>query len=89
MPPRPPYALVPDPAPHREADLESRIGSHWLNRIGIAALLIGVSYFLKFAFENNWIGPAGRVPSACSQESPWWCGVNASAPEGTGRSPTL
>ena len=42
-------------------DLESRIGSHWLNRIGIAAVLIGVSYFLKFAFDNNWIGPAGRV----------------------------
>jgi uncharacterized membrane protein len=44
-----------------EADLESRIGSHWLNRIGIAAVLIGVSYFIKFAFENNWIGSAGRV----------------------------
>ena len=43
------------------ADLESRIGSHWLNRIGITAVLIGVSYFLKFAFDNNWIGPAGRV----------------------------
>ena len=44
-----------------ESNLESRIGSHWLNRIGIAAVLIGVSYFLKFAFDNNWIGPAGRV----------------------------
>jgi uncharacterized membrane protein len=44
-----------------DTDLESRIGSHWLNRIGIAALLIGISYFLKFAFDNNWIGPAGRV----------------------------
>ena len=42
-------------------DLESRIGSHWLNRIGISAVLIGVSYFLKFAFDNNWIGPTGRV----------------------------
>jgi uncharacterized membrane protein len=42
-------------------DLESRIGSQWLNRIGIVAVLIGVSYFLKYAFENNWIGPAGRV----------------------------
>jgi uncharacterized membrane protein len=41
--------------------LESRIGSHWLNRIGITALLIGISYFLKFAFDNNWIGPAGRI----------------------------
>ena len=41
--------------------LESHIGAQWLNRIGIIALLIGVSYFLKYAFENNWIGPTGRV----------------------------
>lgn len=47
--------------PHDDIDLESRIGSHWLNRIGIAAVLIGVAYFLKYAFDNNWIGPAGRV----------------------------
>jgi uncharacterized membrane protein len=57
IPAQPVHAVSPHAAP----DLESRIGSHWLNRIGIAALLIGVSYFLKFAFENNWIGPAGRV----------------------------
>ena len=75
LPPPPPYPLVSTPpglpvppistpqfataAP--EGDLESRIGSHWLNRIGISAVLIGVSYFLKFAFDNNWIGPTGRV----------------------------
>jgi uncharacterized membrane protein len=40
---------------------EKQIGQFWLNRIGIVALLFGVSYFLKYAFENNWIGPAGRV----------------------------
>jgi uncharacterized membrane protein len=57
IPRRAPYAVRAQSDP----DLESRIGSHWLNRIGIAALLIGVSYFLKFAFDNNWIGPAGRV----------------------------
>ena len=44
-----------------DVDLESRIGTHWLNRIGIAALLIGISYFLKLAFDSNWIGPAGRI----------------------------
>lgn len=72
-PPEMPSAISPQepaasftPAPPSSfalpnSDLESRIGSHWLNRIGIAALLIGISYFLKFAFENNWIGPAGRV----------------------------
>lgn len=69
-PPQPPSpSLIPPPPPRSsfatslkaQPDLESRIGSHWLNRIGIAALLIGVSYFLKFAFDNNWIGPAGRI----------------------------
>ena len=59
--PPPPYPATLQRAAQPEIDLESRIGSHWLNRIGIAALLIGVSYFLKFAFDNNWIGPAGRV----------------------------
>jgi uncharacterized membrane protein len=75
-PPQPPPELKPAAPPmpaiplrppavssgkQSSGDLESRIGSHWLNRIGIAAVLIGVSYFLKFAFDNNWIGPAGRV----------------------------
>jgi uncharacterized membrane protein len=41
--------------------LESKIGSQWFNRIGIVAVLVGVSYFLKYAFENNWIGPGARV----------------------------
>jgi uncharacterized membrane protein len=56
-----PRVFVPPGASSETANLESRIGSHWLNRIGIAAVLIGVSYFLKFAFDNNWIGPAGRI----------------------------
>ncbi|MGA2420847.1 MAG: DUF2339 domain-containing protein [Candidatus Acidiferrum sp.] len=42
-------------------DLEQKIGQYWLNRIGIVAVLTGISYFLKYAFENNWIGPSGRV----------------------------
>jgi uncharacterized membrane protein len=41
--------------------LESKIGKLWLNRIGIFAILIGVSYFIKYAFDNGWIGPTGRV----------------------------
>ena len=44
-----------------DADLEKKIGQYWLNRIGIVAMLIGVSYFLKFAFDNNWVGPGGRI----------------------------
>ncbi|MGH9515259.1 MAG: DUF2339 domain-containing protein [Terriglobales bacterium] len=49
------------PVPSGSHDLESRIGSHWLNRVGISAVLIGVSFFLDYAFENNWIGPSARV----------------------------
>lgn len=42
-------------------ELESKIGKLWLNRIGIIAMLTGVSYFIKYAFDSGWIGPAGRI----------------------------
>jgi len=42
-------------------DMEALIGGSWLNRIGIVALIAAVSFFLKYAFDNNWIGPRGRV----------------------------
>src|ERR1700675_1005502 len=62
LPAVPAKAPAPTPAIAAPAEsLESRIGAHWLNRIGIVAVLIGVSYFLKYAFENDWIGPGGRV----------------------------
>ena len=41
--------------------LESRIGSHWFNRIGILAVLIAVAWFLKLAMDNHWVGALGRV----------------------------
>ncbi len=48
--------------PKRGAEeLESTIGKLWLNRIGIFAILIGVSYFIKYAFDNGWIGPSGKI----------------------------
>ena len=61
-PPTPLYSpSSPAVHPSNAENLESRIGSHWLNRVGIAAVLIGVSFFLDYAFENNWIGPSARV----------------------------
>ena len=42
-------------------DLETVIGGQLLNRIGIVALLLATAFFLKYAFDNNWIGPHGRV----------------------------
>jgi uncharacterized membrane protein len=43
------------------SSLESRLGSQYLNRAGIVALLVGASYFLHLAFTNNWIGSSLRV----------------------------
>jgi uncharacterized membrane protein len=60
QPPTQPQPILRPVSARRDADLEKKIGQYWLNRVGIIAMLIGVSYFLKFAFENNWIGPAGR-----------------------------
>jgi uncharacterized membrane protein len=60
----PPATMPAATAPPRlreERSFESRVGSQWFNRIGIVALLIGVAWFLKFAFDNHWVGPAGRV----------------------------
>ena len=42
-------------------DIEQLIAGRWLNRIGIVALLVAVSFFLKYAFDNDWIGPRGQV----------------------------
>src|SRR5262249_33532341 len=43
------------------ANLEDRIGGSWFNRIGVLCLCLAVAFFLKYAFDNQWIGPAGRV----------------------------
>lgn len=40
---------------------EEKVAVSWFARIGIVALVLGVSFFLKYAFDNDWIGPAGRV----------------------------
>lgn len=41
--------------------MEELIAGHWLNYVGILAMAIAIAFFLKYAFDNNWIGPSGRV----------------------------
>lgn len=45
----------------KRRDLESVIGGSWFNWIGIIAVTFGVAFFLKFAFDKQWIGPSARV----------------------------
>jgi uncharacterized membrane protein len=42
-------------------DLEAYIGQRWLPVIGIIAVILGASFFLKYAFDSNLIGVTGRV----------------------------
>ncbi len=52
----------PSPAQAKFADeTQEETSARWLGRIGAIAVLVGVAFFLKYAFDNNWIGPTGRV----------------------------
>lgn len=67
----PPVVVPPVAAPSVTEDLPPRapaapsveqvIGGRWLLYIGIGAVILGVSYFVKFAFDNGWISEPLRV----------------------------
>lgn len=60
--PPPPAAVQSSTGPRwAGSDLEARIGGNWFNRIGVIAICFGVAFFLKYAFDKEWIGPGGRV----------------------------
>lgn len=45
----------------KNTDLEKFIGENLANKIGIAVLVLGIGFFVKYAIDKNWIGEAGRV----------------------------
>lgn len=53
-----PAPSVPSAPPE---DLEERIGGRGLLYAGVLVLLFGVAFFLKYAFETEWIDERGRV----------------------------
>ena len=67
-PPTPtvPPAPVPTPAfvaiePPSAEHLELVIGRRWIGLVAIALIVVATAFFLKYAFENRWIGELGRV----------------------------
>lgn len=42
-------------------DLEKFIGENLINKIGIAILVLAIGFFVKYAIDNDWVGPIGRV----------------------------
>lgn len=68
---RPPYARpqTTGKTPTRSAHAfggaaELRFGQRGLLIIGIIITILAVGYFLKYSFDRNWVGPAGRVALA-------------------------
>ena len=59
--PAPPVVETPAaPAPVREP-LEVIIGRRWLALVAVALIAVATAFFLKYAFENGWIGETGRI----------------------------
>lgn len=45
----------------RNPDLEKFIGENLANKIGIAILVVGIGFFVKYAIDKDWINEIGRV----------------------------
>lgn len=59
-------SVVNSPTPEKVASvrkegLESAIGTRWIGRIGIVAIIFSIGFFLKYSFDNGLIGVSGRV----------------------------
>ncbi len=42
-------------------DIEKFIGENLINKIGIAILVLGIAFFVKYAIDQKWINEIGRV----------------------------
>jgi uncharacterized membrane protein len=49
------------PAPRPAEHLETVIGQKWVGWVAVVLIFFAVGFFLKYAFENRWIGELGRV----------------------------
>ena len=50
------------PMPSRSAnEIESMIGRRWVGWAAVSLILFATAFFLKYAFDNRWIGEVGRV----------------------------
>jgi uncharacterized membrane protein len=50
--------------PSTSRESEVTFGQKWLLIAGVVVTVLAVGWFLKYSFDQNWIGPAGRVVMA-------------------------
>ncbi len=61
QPVEPPETPAFTPAPARTFHLETLVGQKLIGWIAILLIFLAACFFLKYAFENQWIGELGRV----------------------------
>ena len=62
--PEPPPATLPPSVPRSVLSayqIESIIGRRWVGWVAVLLILFATAFFLKYAFDNRWIGELGRV----------------------------
>ena len=47
--------------PYEREEVERAIGERWLLYAGVLVLLLAVSFFLRYAFDRDWLSPLVRV----------------------------
>jgi uncharacterized membrane protein len=52
---------TPPPTPKKQFDYERFVGENLAGKIGIAVLVLGIGYFVKYAIDRDMINEAGRV----------------------------
>ena len=59
--PPPPPRVTPPRKPLDAFELESLIGRRGVGWVAVVLILFATAFFLKYAFDNRWIGELGRV----------------------------
>ncbi len=57
----PPVSSSPPPMPAKKQNIEAFIGGKLITLVGILILVLGLGFFVKYAIDNDMIGPIGRV----------------------------
>ncbi len=63
----PPLAAPASPPPRTRpprktpAEIELLVGGNILGKLGLAAIVVAIAWFVKFAIDNEWLGQSARV----------------------------
>jgi len=47
--------------PGTSLSFELRLGTRWVLWLGVVMVVMSIGFFLKYAYDNDWIGPSGRI----------------------------